>query len=354
MSGLRSSDLSSAHPKKSPAPGRLRAERDGTKDLPKSLQSTAILVEFVPETLFRARRPAVPSPEQRRFVTHTIPRRAKINYFSGRGNLRSFLFVFLRNVASLVLGFHQRLAREQRVDLLGQRLVQRLAGLRVVCRRESTARFPCRRGSPAWDIPRLRMPCRPSCSGRARSARPGWPTIRSSCRPGSSRRACGPPTVPWASSSWLRATTTTSFLDLAYASISFWISGNSFRQGPHQVAQKSITTTLPASSALVIVLVLPGPSRTVRVKSGAGLPSFSLRTVLAHGAGPEPRVDRGEPLGRIEGERPILGELGRDRAGGPAELLDREGLAGRFAFGQRLRNRSSARCRRAAWWPGRP
>jgi hypothetical protein len=91
LSGLRSSELSSAHPQKAPAPGRLRAERDGTKDLRKSCQplpTTDILVKFIHETSCRVRRSAVPSPEQRQFLTHTSPRRAKINYLSGRGNPR--------------------------------------------------------------------------------------------------------------------------------------------------------------------------------------------------------------------------------------------------------------------------
>ncbi len=62
VSGLRSSDLSSGHPKKAPVPGCLWAERDGTKGPPKSCQLlpfSAILVEFVPETLFGARRSGV-------------------------------------------------------------------------------------------------------------------------------------------------------------------------------------------------------------------------------------------------------------------------------------------------------
>ena len=46
-------------------------------------------------------------------------------------------------------------------------------------------------------------------------------------------------------------------------------------QGGHQVAQKSIRTTLPARSALLTFFVLSGPSSTVRVKSGAGLPTSS-------------------------------------------------------------------------------
>ena len=53
------------------------------------LPTSAILMKFVPEILFRARRPAVPPLEQRWLVTHTVPRRAKINRFSGRGNRRS-------------------------------------------------------------------------------------------------------------------------------------------------------------------------------------------------------------------------------------------------------------------------
>ncbi len=110
--------------------------------------------------------------------------------------------------------------------------------------------------------------------------------------------------------------------------MSFWISGSSIMQGPHQVAQKSITTTLPASSALVIVLVLPGPSSTVRVKLGAGLPTFSSAACVCS-RWLEERVDLGEALGGLEGERPVLGDLGRDRAGGPAELLDRNVLTRR-------------------------
>ncbi len=43
MSGLRSRDLSSAYPQEAPAPGRLRAERDGTKRPPKNLPTTANL-----------------------------------------------------------------------------------------------------------------------------------------------------------------------------------------------------------------------------------------------------------------------------------------------------------------------
>jgi hypothetical protein len=55
---------------KSPVPDRLRAERDGTKDLPKRCHGVplcAILVPFVHDALFQARRPSVLSPEQRRF-----------------------------------------------------------------------------------------------------------------------------------------------------------------------------------------------------------------------------------------------------------------------------------------------
>ena len=103
----------------------------------------------------------------------------------------------------------------------------------------------------------------------------------------------------------------TSFFEPAKAPTSFWISGSSMRQGPHQVAQKSIKTTFPASSALVIVLVLPGPSRTVSVKSGAGLPSFvadrGLLFLAAALAGE--RVDLGKAVGRLERERSVAGDL---------------------------------------------
>ena len=109
--------------------------------------------------------------------------------------------------------------------------------------------------------------------------------------------------------------------------MSFWISGSSIMHGPHQVAQKSITTTLPASSALVIVLVLPGPSSTVRVKFGGGL--AQLWRCLCGVFLRDERVDLGEALGGLEGERPIPWDLGRNRAELPAELFDRDILPGR-------------------------
>ena len=98
------------------------------------------------------------------------------------------------------------------------------------------------------------------------------------------------------------------------------------------MAQKSIRTTLPASSALVIVRVLSGPSSRVKVKSGAGWPSLSFtREFLFLAAVPllHQRIDLGESLGGFKGEQPILRDLGFDRARGPAELLDRDRLPGR-------------------------
>jgi hypothetical protein len=71
---------------KSPVPRRIRAKRDGTNDLRKSCHSpptSAILVEFIPETLFRARRPSrhpssagsEPSPVQDpSYPARTVPR----------------------------------------------------------------------------------------------------------------------------------------------------------------------------------------------------------------------------------------------------------------------------------------
>ncbi len=63
------------------------------------------------------------------------------------------------------------------------------------------------------------------------------------------------------------------------------------------------------------------------MKSGAGLPSFSCTAYC--GAWPAPPgcsfepLDRAEPLGGDEGERTIRGHVRRDRARGPAELIDR-------------------------------
>ena len=94
-------------------------------------------------------------------------------------------------------------------------------------------------------------------------------------------------------------------------------------QGPHHVAQKSITTTFPASSALVIVFVFPGPSRTVRVNSGAGLPS---KRMVLRSLPVGQRVDLGKALGSLVHEGMVLRKFGGDRASLPAELLDREFL----------------------------
>src|SRR4051794_36955236 len=61
-------------------------------------------------------------------------------------------------------------------------------------------------------------------------------------------------------------------------------------QGPHQVAQKSMTTTLPARSCLVTSRVLPGRSRRVTRKSGAGLPIASSTAYLEPAASPAPAL----------------------------------------------------------------
>ena len=53
MSGLRSSDLSSALPQESPVPDRLRAERDGTKDLPKECHFAPFLCHSYVTLFFR-------------------------------------------------------------------------------------------------------------------------------------------------------------------------------------------------------------------------------------------------------------------------------------------------------------
>ena len=83
-SGLRSSDLSSAHPKESPAPGRLQAERDGKKDLRKPCQPLPFLWNLYLKLCFglagqSSRHPNNSVSEPSRNVTPTIPRRAKIN-----------------------------------------------------------------------------------------------------------------------------------------------------------------------------------------------------------------------------------------------------------------------------------
>src|SRR4051794_20257986 len=61
-------------------------------------------------------------------------------------------------------------------------------------------------------------------------------------------------------------------------------------QGPHQVAQKSMTTTLPARSYLVTSRVLPGPSRRVRPNAGAGLPIASSPAYWEPVAPPAPAL----------------------------------------------------------------
>ena len=109
-------------------------------------------------------------------------------------------------------------------------------------------------------------------------------------------------------------------------------------QGPHQVAQKSMTTTLPARSALVTVRVLPGPSSRVRRKSGAGLPIVSCTAYF--GAGPRRRAWSFRssvgvnPSGATKANERSAATPRRDGAGRPAELLDRGRLAGRRAARQ--------------------
>ena len=80
-------------------------------------------------------------------------------------------------------------------------------------------------------------------------------------------------------------------------------------QGPHHVAQKSMTMTLPASSALVMVLVLAGPSSTVRVNSGAGFPSKAMTLGTL---GFRQRIDLRIVLGSCVYECKVLWKLGGD------------------------------------------
>ena len=143
-------------------------------------------------------------------------------------------------------------------------------------------------------------------------------------RPASSRRACGPRPARWGLLVLAQATITTSLPSLPYASTSFWTSGSSARQGPHQVAQKSIRTTLPARSALVTVLNLARAVEHREGELGGGLADQLARRrplaphrPLAAGI----RLDLGVTLGGSVANASDPGGLGRDLPRPPAELL---------------------------------
>ncbi len=72
ISDLRFEQFPLGPSQKSPRSGPSAMAQKASQKVCHLLPTSAILVEFVPENLFRAGRPAVPSPERRRFVTHTI------------------------------------------------------------------------------------------------------------------------------------------------------------------------------------------------------------------------------------------------------------------------------------------